>query len=143
MEVDLIMSDNLSADVMDSIEAEFRAWGLAPTVRLFPPRRSAELGLLVLATLPLVSFLNTLGAKFAEDAFQCLRDLVQRILPERPTTTRNVHPLIFQDTKSGTKVALESNLPIEGYRALLATDLTTSPGATLRYDRAQHAWVAS
>ncbi|WP_051871579.1 hypothetical protein [Streptomyces sclerotialus] len=140
MEVDLVLSDKLSADVMDDIEAEFRGWGLTPTVRLLPPRRGAQFDLLVLATLPLASFLNTLASKFAEDAFQSLRNLIQRVLPGRTTATGTAHVLVLQDEQSGTRITLEPDLPIEGYHALLTSDLAASPGATLRYDRARHAW---
>ncbi|WP_320772877.1 hypothetical protein [Streptomyces sp. CRN 30] len=142
VEVDLLVSNRLSAETAADVESGFRALGLTATVRVLPTRRSAELSWLVLATLPLVSFLNAVGAKAAEGAVQSLRDVVRRMFTDKRAGTGASRALVLQDVGSSAQVILDPDLPAEGYRALFTGDLPFASGATFRFDPVRGAWVA-
>jgi hypothetical protein len=143
VKVDLVLSDRMTTEITDEIETEFRSLGLVPTVRLLRTRRSAELSWMILATLPLASFLNALGSYVAEDTFRSLRRLLGRAgsRQDRAPAAAGPRTLVLRDTESTTEVILDPDLSIEGYRALLASDLSVLSGTTMRYDPVRRSWV--
>jgi hypothetical protein len=141
MDADLLVSRGMTAEASSDVEQAFAAAGLRPTLRRVPAHRGAEqLSWLVIAALPLTSFLTTLGAKLAEDAYKELRLLGHRVLRHAPD--RTARSLVLEDDDSGTRVVLDGDLPDEGYRALLALDVAGRRGAVLVYDRGAGQWVA-
>jgi hypothetical protein len=142
LRTDLLVSPTASSADVEEIEQAFRAAGLRPTAHRVPSRRGPEqFSWLVIAALPLSSFLTTLGAKLAEDSYKELRQLTLRVLGRAPSS--NPSTLVLEDQDNGTQVILEPDLPDDGYRALLATDLTGYTGGRVRYDRRRGRWVAS
>jgi hypothetical protein len=141
VDADLLVSRTLTAEAMDDIEQAFRAVGLRPTAYRVPPRRGPdEVSWLVIAALPLTSFLTTLGSKLAEDSYKELRQLARRVLRRAPDTKPST--LILEDQDSGTQIVLDAELPDTGYRALLTTDVAGHRGETLSYDKVAGRWVA-
>lgn len=142
MDVDLLVSRLVSPGDVDEIEQAFSDVGLRPTPHMVAPRRGPEeLSWLVVAALPLSSFLTSLGAKMAEDSYKALRQLTRRVL----TTTSGAKPLtlVLEDLASGTQVVLESDLPDDSYRTLLAADFAGHAGGRIHYDRGRGQWVGS
>jgi hypothetical protein len=138
----LLISRAASREDVEEIKQAFSAAGLDPTAYRVPPRRGPEeLSWLVIAALPLSSFLTTLGAKLADDSYKELRRLTRRVLTRAPAAAPST--LVLEDRDSGTQVVLEPDLPDDGYRALLATDLTGHTGGRVRYDRDGGRWVGS
>ena len=141
MDADVLVSSQVRADLVTEIEAAFRDAGLSAAVRRVPARRGpAELGWLVIATIPLSSFLTTLTAKLAEDSYKGLRQLTRRVLSRAAAPATGT--LVLEDRGTGTQVVLEADLPDDAYRALLASGLTGTADVTMRYDRSRQRWVA-
>jgi hypothetical protein len=135
----LIGPEMSTADEYDVLEA-FATIDVAATTRLAPTQRSLDgIEWLVLAVLPLQAFLSSLGSKLAEDVYGGLKDVVGRIL-RRSSPERRARTLVLQDTATGLQVVLESDLPIEAYRQLVALDLSTVHGGPIRYDRSHNTW---
>jgi hypothetical protein len=140
LDADLFVSRLIGPEDLDEMEQAFRSVGLRPVTYQAPPRRSAEdLSWLVIAALPLSSFLTSLSATLAEDSYKELRRLARRVFGRgsKPLT------LVLEDRDTGTQVILEPDLPEDGYRALLGADLTSYAGAKVRYDRGHGRWVGS
>ena len=142
MDADLFVSRQVGPADLHEMEQAFRSVGLRPVTYQAPPRRSAEdFGWLVIAALPLSSFLTSLSAKLAEDSYKELRRLAGRVFgrggASKPLT------LVLEDRDTGTQVVLEPDLPDDGYRALLSADLTCHAGAKVRYDRDHGRWTSS
>jgi hypothetical protein len=141
LDADLLMSRTLTEDARQDIEQAFRAAGLRPTAYRVPPRRGPEeLSWLVIAALPLSSFLTTLGSKLAEDSYKELRQLAHRVLKRAPAPKRST--LVLEDRDSGTQVVLDLDLPDVGYRTLLTADFAGHRGKIMRFDRIGRGWVA-
>jgi hypothetical protein len=142
LDAHLLVDHRLSPDDLEDIEQAFRAAGLRPTVYRTPARRGPEeLNWLVIAAIPLSSFLTTMGTKLAEDSYKELRQLARRVFGKAPASKPS--PLVLEDQDTGTQVVLEPDLPEVGYRALLETDLAGYSGDTVRYDPAQERWIRS
>ncbi len=142
MDAHLLVDRRLSPDDLEDIEQAFRAAGLRPTVYRSPARRGPEeLNWLVIAAIPLSSFLTTMGTKLAEDSYKELRQLAHRVFGRAPTSKPST--LVLEDQDTGTQVLLEPGLPDDGYRALFQTDLASHSGDKVRYDRSQERWVRS
>jgi len=142
LDADLFVSRLIGPEDLDEMEQAFRSVGLRPVTYQAPPRRSAEdLSWLVIAALPLSSFLTSLSAKLAEDSYKELRRLAGRVFGRR--TASKPLTLVLEDRDTGTQVVLEPDLPEDGYRALLGADLTSHAGAKVRYDRDHGRWVGS
>ncbi len=138
----LLVDRRLSPEDLQDIEQAFRAAGLRPTVYRAPARRGPEeLNWLVVAAIPLSSFLTTMGTKLAEDSYRELRQLAQRVFGRAPMSKPST--LVLEDQDTGTQVVLEPDLPENGYRALLETDLAGLGGERVRYDRTQDRWIRS
>jgi hypothetical protein len=138
----VLVAHGLSSDDLEDIEQAFRAAGLCPTVYRAPVRRGAEeLNWLVVAAIPLSSFLTTLGTKLAEDSYKELRQLAHRVFGRASAPKSST--LVLEDQDTGTRVVLEPDLPDDGYRALFETDLASHSGDKVRYDPTQKRWVRS
>jgi hypothetical protein len=142
LDAELLVDHRLGPDAVEGIEQAFRAAGLSPTVYRAPARRGAEeLNWLVVAAIPLSSFLTTMGTKLAEDSYKELRQLAHRVFKRAPASKPS--SLVLEDQDTGTQVVLTPDLPVEGYRALLDADLAGYDGDRVRYDPAQERWVRS
>jgi hypothetical protein len=140
LDAHLLVDRWLSPDDLEDIEQAFRAAGLRPTMYRAPARRGLEeLNWLVIAAIPLSSFLTTMGTKLAEDSYKELRQLAHRVFKRAPASKPST--LVLEDQDSGTQVVLTPDLPVEGYRALLKTDLAGYSGDRVRYDLTQERWV--
>jgi len=142
LDAHLLVNRRLSPEDLADIEEAFRAAGLRPTVYRTPARRGPEeLNWLVIAAIPLSSFLTTVGTKLAEDSYKELRQLAHRVFKRVPASKPST--LVLEDQDTGTQVLLEADLDDKGYRALLETDLAELGGERVRYDRARERWVRS
>jgi hypothetical protein len=142
LDAHLLVDRRLSPDDLEDIEQAFRSVGLHPTVYRAPARRGPEeLNWLVIAAIPLSSFLTTLGTKLAEDSYKELRQLAHRVFGRAPASKPST--LVLEDQDTGTQVLLEADLDDTGYRALLKTDLAGLSGERVRYDRTQERWIRS
>lgn len=135
----LLTSGSSAADERDVVEA-FSVIGVTVTTRVAPIRRKLDgVEWLVLAVLPLQAFLSGLGSKLAEDVHHGLKSVVDRIL-RRSEPGRRELTLVLQDTATGLKVVLESDLPTEAYRRLVELDLSAFHHGLVHYDRSRDAW---
>jgi hypothetical protein len=142
LDAHLLVDRRLSPDELEDIEQAFRAAGLRPTVYRAPARRGPEeLNWLVIAAIPLSSFLTTMGTKLAEDSYKELRRLAHRVFGTAPASKPST--LVLEDQDTGTQVVLELDLPDNGYRALFKADLDSHSGDRMRYDRTQERWIRS
>ncbi|MGR6966282.1 hypothetical protein ACU610_17615 [Geodermatophilus sp. URMC 61] len=136
------MDRRLSPDDLEDIEQAFRAAGLRPTVYRTPARRGLEeLNWLVIAAVPLSSFLTTMGTKLAEDSYKELRQLAHRVFGRAPASKAST--LVLEDQDTGTQVVLEPDLSDKGYQALFETDFARYSGDTVRYDPTHERWIRS
>jgi hypothetical protein len=123
-----------------AIVEAFGAVGVAARVRMVPARRGAEdLQWLVLATLRLQAFLSALGSNLAGAATQRLKSLVGRVRGAKPEAAAP-RVLVLQDVASRLQVVLESELPVEAYRALIELDLSAFRKGPVHYDRHRGRW---
>jgi hypothetical protein len=135
---DVLIRPGISTD--DEVVDAFATIDVIATIRLVPTRRSLNgAEWLILAMLPLQSFLSGLGAKLAEDVHCGLKDVVGRILG-RSSPGRRERALVLQDTATGLQVVLEPDLPIEAYRRLVTLDFSAFHGGPVRYDRIRDVW---
>jgi hypothetical protein len=138
-----MVAPEFDPDGTAGLTQRLRRLGLDPSLSPAPQLRSSDLTWLVLASLPLVGFLNTLGNKLAEDGYEGLRDLVRHIARHGRTTGGNPRALLLEDQDTGTLIELGGELPEEGYRKLLELDLSSNVGVTLHYDIRTSQWTAA
>jgi hypothetical protein len=138
----LVRTGMSTADEYDVVEA-LATIGVAATTRLAPTQRTLNgTEWLVLAALPLQTFLSGLGSKLADDVYHGLKDVVGRIL-RRSNPGRRERALVLQDTATGLQVVLEPDLPTEAYRRLVELDLSAFRHGPVRYDRSRNAWQSN
>lgn len=138
---DVLVSSDVPAEHEAEIVEALRAVGVSARVRVVPTRRGVgDLPWLVLATLPLQTFLTGLGMSMAEDATRRMRHLVGRVLRARRARPPAERPLVLQDAATRLQVVLEPELPPEAYQALLALDLSQFRHGPLHYDRRLARW---
>jgi hypothetical protein len=142
MDADVTISPTLSTDDQDDVMRVFRQLGVSPRVAMARPLRGGELSWLVLASLPLVAFLNTLGTKIAEDGYSGLRDLVLKLSRHDHRRDGSTKSLLLQDERTGTLIELVADLPDDGYQLLLTLNLSENAGARMRYDPKERRWLA-
>lgn len=137
----------LTADEQAMIVSAFTALGTSASIKTLPPHRGlGDLQWLVLAVLPLQSFLTAMGGKIADDAYSRFQSAVGRLVHRKapsqaaggePAAPR---PIILQDKKSGIQVVLDHDLPPAGYDQLLKLDLSRFRFGPVHYDRARGCW---
>jgi hypothetical protein len=139
---DIFADSQLAPELGDLAVGALAVLGVSARVRVLPPRRGAsELQWLILAALPLQAFLTGIGTKIADDVYQGFQDAVRKLLHRQPAGPQSApRPMVLQDTASGLRVVLDHDLPAEGYRQLLALDLSQYRLGPLHYDRAQRRW---
>lgn len=138
---DVLVGSEVAAEHQVEIADAFRAVGVSVRTRMVPTRRGVgDLPWLVLATLPLQTFLTGLGVIMAEDVTRRMKHLVGRILRARRTHPSATRLLVLQDAATGLQVVLEPELPAEAYQALLALDLSQFRHGPLHYDRRLARW---
>jgi hypothetical protein len=142
LRADVFVDAQLTPECQDVIVDTLAALGASAHVKAVPSRRGAsELPWIILAALPLQSFLAGLGTKVADDTYQALQDAVRRLLRGKPAGQATVtRPLVLQDASTGLQIILEHDLPPEGYRQLMNLDLSRYRRGPLRYDRTQRRW---
>ena len=123
------------------------ALGVPARVHVLQPRRSAaELQWIILAALPLQSFLSGVGSNFANDAYQAFQGAVRKLFRHVPvieapsTQTPTARPVVLQDATSGVQVVLEPDLPVAAYEQLLQLDLSQFRFGPIHYDQAGKRW---
>jgi hypothetical protein len=138
---EILITAEVSAEEEQAIVEAFRALGVAARARMVPTRRSLEqLQWLVLAALPLHAFLSELGSAAAQDAAQCLKRLVGRVVGTKRATASSEQVLVLQDAVTRLQVVLEADLPLEAYQALVALDLSVFRQGPVHYDRQRGKW---
>jgi hypothetical protein len=138
---EVLIAAEVSAEEEQAIVEAFRALGVAARARMVPTRRSLEqLQWLVLAALPLHAFLSELGSAAAQDAAQCLKRLVGRVVGTKRATASSEQVLVLQDAVTRLQVVLEADLPLEAYQALVALDLSVFRQGPVHYDRQRGKW---
>ncbi|MGA4837799.1 hypothetical protein [Streptomyces sp. G45] len=137
---DVLLDSRVAPEQERDLSGALTALGLAVSVRVLPPRRVIEpLSWLVLIALPLHAFLRTLGDKAGEDGYRRLSEALRGFRRPAPAAAPPP-PVVLQDPATGLRVVLDHDLPDEGYRQLLAVDLTQYRLGPLHYDRAQGRW---
>lgn len=138
---EVLITAEVSAEEEQAIVEAFRALGVAARARMVPTRRSLEqLQWLVLAALPLHAFLSELGSAAAQDAAQCLKRLVGRVVGTKRATASSEQVLVLQDAVTRLQVVLEADLPLDAYQALVALDLSVFRQGPVHYDRQRGKW---
>jgi hypothetical protein len=144
---EVLITAEVSAEEEQAIVEAFRALGVAARARMVPTRRSLEqLQWLVLAALPLHAFLSELGSAAAQDAAQCLKRLVGRVVGTKRATASSeqvlvlVLVLVLQDAVTRLQVVLEADLPLDAYQALVTLDLSVFRQGPVHYDRQRGKW---
>jgi hypothetical protein len=132
--------------LVDTLSA-FDALGVHASVKVMQPRRGAEeLQWLVLAALPLQSFLSAVGAKIADDAYQAFQQALRRLFQHKPDGQAAdpeavaPRPVVLQDKATGIQVVLDRDLPAEGYEQLLSLDLSRYRFGPVHYDKSLGRW---
>jgi hypothetical protein len=135
----LFVVPDLGPDEEQALANALRDLGIEPQVRALPARRSADqVAWLVLAMLPLNSFLTALGTKAGEDGYHWLRSVIGRLAPKR--VAESTAPLVIQDPGTGLQVVLPPDLPAQAYTQLLALDLTRFRLGPVYYDKQADHW---
>jgi hypothetical protein len=120
---------------------DFEIVGLAADVREVSRRRSlGNIAWLILAAVPLKSFLDQLVKESATDAYRRFSTFVDSVFRRGKETTRPPSVLVLRDTLTGVQVVLEPDLPAEGFKQLLNLDLATVRRGPLHYDRHRRQW---
>ncbi|PAZ16155.1 hypothetical protein CLM62_09625 [Streptomyces sp. SA15] len=147
LRADLVVDPLVTREQERPLTDALTALGFATSVRELPPRRTTEpLTWLILIALPLQAFLGMLGQKTAESAYRRLQEAVRGLHLRSSGTAAALEPpepprpVVLEDPASGLRIVLEHDLPEEGYRQLLALDLTRYRLGPLHYDRAQGRW---
>lgn len=136
---ELIFDHEISAELADDLETAFRDLGFDTSARRrLPHRGPAELTWLMLAALPLQSFLSGLGSELAKELYAKVKRLR---LPGRKTEgAQHLVPLVLQDTNSELRIILEADLPAEAIRELVSLDLSGYRAGPLHYDQHRKKW---
>lgn len=144
LRAELLVDEELPNALRHELLTTLAGLGVHPgTVRAPVTHRGpAELGWLVLVSLPLHAFLSGLGQEAVRDAYQALRRLVTALARHRRRVddTPPPRPLVLHDTHSGVRVVLEPDLPPAAYTQLHTLDLTTFRHGPVHYDRARQRW---
>jgi len=149
MSADVFIDSQVRQEQEDLIVAALTALGVSVRVRVLPPLRGAEdLQWLILAALPLQSFLTSIGSKFADDAYRGFQSALSKISHKEPADHADQaalaqpapKPVVLQDATSGIQVVLPPDLPAAGYDQLLALDLSRFRFGPVHYDQAQQRW---
>ena len=138
---EVLVADPIPPAEAIQLISDFKAMGLAADLRVVTARRSAnDVAWLVLAALPVQSFVNQLAEDLGSDAYIRLKDFVTRILHRQRVSPEAARLLVFQDTATGVQIVLEPDLPPEGYQELLHFDLSAIRRGPLHYDIQHHRW---
>jgi hypothetical protein len=142
---ELLVDPALAPDQRAIVVSAFTALGVRVSVTTMPPRRgAADLQWLIIAVLPLQSFLATVGAKMADDAYSGFRNAISRLFHRKAEGQADgaaePRPIILQDKRSGIQVVLDHDLPAAGYEQLLGLDLSRFRFGPVHYDRHRQRW---
>ncbi|WP_326817060.1 hypothetical protein OIE61_14075 [Streptomyces sp. NBC_01762] len=132
MDAEVRFSEGVTADHASVFEDDLRSAGLDIIEKV----RGVEvetISWLVLISLPMQSFLSSLG----EDAYQTLKKAIRDLFKSAGEPESSA---VLQDDLSGIQVILESDLPEDAYQQLRGLDLRQFSGVPLRYDRNEHCW---
>jgi hypothetical protein len=141
LEADVLLDAEVPVDQERRLVHTFGLLGVTARTRIVPSRRGVgELNWLILVSLPLQTFLGSVGTKFAEDAYQGLKGLVGRLVHRDPPTPGDQRPMVLRDMATGLQVVLEPDLPDEGYRQLFGLDLSQFQLGPVHYDRHRGRW---
>jgi hypothetical protein len=146
MSVELLLAPELSAAQEEELTSLFAGLGIKPEIRRrFTHRGPAELDLLVLLVLPLQTFLSGLGSQLVNDVYECVKSAIRARKNHsrqgrQERQDRELVPLVLQDNSTGLRIVLESDLPAEAIRQLVALDISAYHIGPLHYDQHRHAW---
>lgn len=103
-------------------------------------RGPAGLDWLVLVSLPLDGFLSGLGSEAVRGCYEEVKRLAKRLTGRTANPGSTPVPLILEDSATGLRIVLESDLPIEAYQELPRLNLADYHAGPLHYDRYRRAW---